>query len=143
FRSPKPGGVGRKTTSPWVLGSPRLTLQFLRPCPAKPKRNYSNDSKRTVNQPPPNWYAAKRAERKGIRNYQSAGNHPKGEKPYIADRIAKRADEGERNREMSEGQPVGAVEEEGMIVGHGMKRILDFGQPYGANGCRCSVSCRC
>src|SRR5207245_4912689 len=99
-------------------GETHELLSSSRPFSAKPNGYDSKDAERAINQPPIKRNPSDRAKNKGVRNDHNARDHPKSEQPNIADRIAQRADEGNRDNKMSEGQPVSTVKKERVLVGH-------------------------
>src|ERR1051325_157894 len=93
-----------------VHGSGGCRGQFTDPPMAKPERNETKHAKGAINQPPPERDAAQGAEHECIGDHHGAGDQAKSEEPAVADRVTEGADESDGDDEMTEGQPVGAVE---------------------------------
>ena len=73
------------------------------------KRNGAENPKRTIEQPPLERDIAHVSANERERNHGAARNESTPKHPGVADRVAKWSDEEQRDDEMTEGQPVGAV----------------------------------
>ncbi len=75
----------------------------------------ADDAEGTIYEAPTEGNSTDGASNQSQRNDEHAGNHPELDHPNIFDRIAERTNEGNRQDEVREGEPVGAVGEEGDI----------------------------
>src|SRR5690348_3583578 len=90
-------------------------LQFAGPLAAKPEGDKSQNAERTVNQPPPERNAAQAAKHQRVGNHQHAGEQAKIKQPTVAKGVAQSTHESQRDNEMPERQPVGAVEKKRIL----------------------------
>ena len=104
-------------------------FQFQRATPAKPDRNDSKHTERTIHNTPPDGNPPNRPKNKRIRNNETAGNHSEAEEPAIADRIAQRPEKRHGDDKVAEREPIGAVEEHRMPRRSLVERRLRFRQP--------------
>ena len=84
------------------------------------ERDEADDAEGAIDQAPPDGDAADFAEDEGVGNDEEARDDAEVDDPEIADGIAECADERNGDGEMAEGEPVGAVEHEG-IAGVGVE----------------------
>ena len=78
------------------------------------ERDDADDSEGAIEEAPPEGDAADTAKDEGVGNDEKAGDDAEIDNPEVADGIAERADKSDGDDEMAEGEPVGAVEKEGI-----------------------------
>jgi hypothetical protein len=86
-----------------------VARKFFRQVETAEQRDGAQNSERTIEQPPLERDVPEVSANERERNHGAAGNKSTSKHPGIADRVAKRSDEKQRDDEMTEGQPVGAV----------------------------------
>ena len=123
FHNDAPGdGICLAFIANWIF-------QFTCPLAAEPKRNETKHAEGTINQPPPDWNSAQPAEHERIGNHQHTGDQPEVKQPAVADGVAQRADENQRDDKMPERQPVRAVKKKRMLRLRLRQRITDAQKP--------------
>ncbi len=96
---------------------------------AEPEGNQPEDSKRTIDQPPPEWDAAQFAHEQGVGNEQHTSCHTDGKQPGVADRFLQRGEKEKRDDKVTKRQPVGSVGDE-WVMGIGrIQCIADAQEP--------------
>ena len=83
--------------------------------------NGTQDAKGTIDQPPPERNAAQVPEHQRPRDDERAGDQPEINQPTVPHRVTPGANERDRDDDVSEGQPVGAVEQRRVLLGGGVK----------------------
>jgi hypothetical protein len=102
-------------------------LEALDAVEADEKGDGSEDAEAAVDGTPEGRDAAEGAGDEGERNDGDASDHAELEHPFVADGIAQRAEEGDGQDEVGEGEPVGSVGEE---------RVVEVGvKESGVNSC--------
>lgn len=97
--------------------------------PANQEWNASEDAEAAVHQSPGEWDTADGAGDEGKRNDARARNQPEGDEPIVAHRIYKWTNEGDRNDEVSEGEPIGAVRKKGIGSVHRLHSLVNAFDP--------------
>ena len=96
---------------------------------APPRRHDRADPEQAVDAAPPQGNPAQRTEHHRPRDHQHPGQHGELVEPAVAHGILPRPDEYQRNHDMPEGQPVGAVPHERRRPIGGHDPAVGLGQP--------------
>ena len=81
---------------------------------ADEERDDSHYAEGAVNQAPVGWYSADRAGDEGEGDDSDAGDDAELDDPLVTDGVDEWTEEGNRDNDMGEGQPVGAVGHKGI-----------------------------
>ena len=82
--------------------------------PADQEWQSAEDSKTAIDEAPRKWDSAKVAGDESKRDDSSTGNQTKGDDPLVANRIDVGANKRNCDDDVSEGEPIGAIGEEGI-----------------------------
>lgn len=110
-------------------------LELVDPAADDEQAEAAEDAEATVDETPVEGDAAHRAGDERKQRDASAGEEPPGDDPAVADGVEVRADEGQSDDQVGEGEPVGAVGEEWVTrvgVGEG---LFDEDEPAVEGGC--------
>ncbi len=94
----------------------------------------SEDAEAAVHEPPEGWDAAERTRDQRQRQDADARENAELENPLIADGVGERAEEGDGEDQVREGEPVGAIGEEGRaqaLLGERDVDAIDPGDDWG------------
>ena len=83
------------------------------------QKHKASDAKEGVDQSPEQRDSTNRAEKDGMRKDKKACRDSEGNDPGVRQGIAKGDQEWDGDDEMSEGEPVVAIEKEGIVRGYG------------------------
>jgi len=96
---------------------------------AEQKRYPSEDAETAINEPPRHRNPAYISGNEGERDHTGTGNETEGDHPLVADRIPIRTNEGNRNHQVGERQPICTIRKEWVMLVCNRHRIVDACDP--------------